>query len=73
MDTCQWPRCRQASCLKYIEVNLCKEHWATISNAEPDREPEYLARIGLVRNSRGSVVPARQGRPNPDERGIEVA
>lgn len=56
MEQCDFPRCRHPSDFGYIGREICDEHWCELCEADSKTEKRLLKKIGLIKNSSGSVV-----------------
>lgn len=57
MEQCDFPRCRHSSDFGYIGKGVCAIHWEQLCNADDNTEKKLLKKIGLVRDTSGTVVP----------------
>jgi len=59
MEQCSFPRCKRYADLGYIGIEVCREHWAELCDADSKTEKRLLKKVGLKRSSEGAVVPIR--------------
>ncbi len=59
MEQCAFPRCKNLSDYEYIGRDICEIHWGLLCEADSKTEKRLLKKIGLVRDSNGSVVQIR--------------
>lgn len=53
---CDMPKCNKPATIGFIGKELCEKHWGELAEADENKEPKLLKKLGLCRNQNGQVT-----------------